>query len=126
MRQGIERLRKEYPEGTRVKLLKMDDIQAPPIGTKGSVTGVDDIGTIHVNWDGGGSLGVCLDVDEIEKLETYYVTHMISGTYTALVEAASMEEILELADQELCDTDFGKLENIEWDTKNPIDVSVAE
>lgn len=33
----VERLRKEYPVGTRVVLLQMDDVQAPPKGTKGTV-----------------------------------------------------------------------------------------
>lgn len=40
----VERLRKEYPVGTRVVLLQMDDVQAPPKGTKGTVRGVDDTG----------------------------------------------------------------------------------
>lgn len=47
-REVVERLRKQYPAGCRVELLHMDDIQAPPIGTKGTVTGVDDIGSIMV------------------------------------------------------------------------------
>lgn len=42
----VEAIRKEYPAGTRVRLLKMDDIQAPPVGTKGTVVGVDDIGSL--------------------------------------------------------------------------------
>ena len=42
----VERVRKEYPIGTRVKLAKMDDAQAPPIGTKGTVKGVDDTASI--------------------------------------------------------------------------------
>ena len=40
----VERLRKRYPEGCRVKLIQMDDIQAPPAGTCGTVSYVDD------NW----------------------------------------------------------------------------
>ena len=40
----VERLRKRYPEGCRVKLIQMDDIQAPPAGTCGTVSYVDDIG----------------------------------------------------------------------------------
>lgn len=38
----VERVKKEYPAGTRVELVRMDDFQAPPIGTKGTVRGVDD------------------------------------------------------------------------------------
>ena len=30
----VERLRNQYPTGTRVELLEMDDVQAPPIETK--------------------------------------------------------------------------------------------
>lgn len=44
-RNTVEQLRKEYPAGCRVKLLKMDDIQAPPIGTEGTVVHVDDTGS---------------------------------------------------------------------------------
>lgn len=44
----VERIRREYPAGTRVELLRMDDPQAPPIGTQGTVLGVDDIGSIMV------------------------------------------------------------------------------
>ena len=32
----VEKLKKEYPKGTRVQLVAMDDFQAPPIGTKGT------------------------------------------------------------------------------------------
>ena len=41
-RETVERVRKMYPKGTRVELVRMEDVQAPPIGTKGTVTGVDD------------------------------------------------------------------------------------
>jgi hypothetical protein len=44
----LEQLRKTYPNGTRVELVQMDDIQAPPIGTKGTVYGVDDSGLVIV------------------------------------------------------------------------------
>ena len=45
-RETVEHIRKEYPRGTRVELLRMDDIQAPPIGTLGTVLGVDDTGSL--------------------------------------------------------------------------------
>ena len=54
----VERIRKEFPSGTRVELLQMDDPQAPPIGTQGTVMGVDDIGSIMVAWDNGSGLSV--------------------------------------------------------------------
>ena len=67
-RETVERLRQEYPVGCRVELLRMDDPQAPPIGTKGTVRGVDDSGSIMVAWDGGGSLHVLYGVDECKKV----------------------------------------------------------
>lgn len=68
-REVIERIRKQYPVGCRVELLLMDDVQAPPIGTKGTVTGVDDTASILVNWDNGSSLNVVYGEDLCRKLE---------------------------------------------------------
>ncbi len=65
-RKEIEELRKRYPKGTRVRLIYMEDMQAPPTACMGTVRMVDDIGTIHVSWDNGSSLGVVYGVDEIE------------------------------------------------------------
>ena len=59
----IERLRSKYKEGTRVRLDRMNDFQAPPEGTLGTVQFVDDIGSIHVKWDTGSSLAVAYGVD---------------------------------------------------------------
>ena len=59
----VERIRKEYPIGTRVELVRMDDPQAPPVGTLGTVKGVDDIGSIMVSWDNGSSLSVAFGED---------------------------------------------------------------
>lgn len=64
----VKQLREMYPVGTRVELLEMDDIQAPPIGTKGTVRGVDDAGSIMVNWDTGSSLNVVYGADRCMKI----------------------------------------------------------
>ena len=64
----IERLRAEYPAGTRVELLEMDDVQAPPVGTLGTVKGVDDLGSIMVSWDSGSVLSVVYGVDSVRKV----------------------------------------------------------
>ena len=64
----VEKLKKEYPKGTRVQLEVMNDFQAPPIGTKGTVIGVDDSGSIMVAWDNGSSLNVVYDVDKCIKI----------------------------------------------------------
>ena len=62
-RSTIEYLRSVYKEGTRVELVSMDDFQAPPKGTRGTVMFVDDIGSIHVIWDTGSTLAVAYGED---------------------------------------------------------------
>ena len=57
-KEKVETVRRRFPVGCRVVLQKMDDIQAPPIGTTGTVIGVDDIGSIRVHWDNGSHLNV--------------------------------------------------------------------
>ena len=64
----LKNLRTTYPPGTRVKLIKMDDMQAPPKGTLGTVRGVDDAGSIIVRWDNGSGLSVAYGEDIIEKV----------------------------------------------------------
>jgi len=68
-RETVERIRKQYPIGCRVELLRMDDVQAPPIGTRGTVTGVDDTASILVNWDNGSRLNVVYGEDICRKIE---------------------------------------------------------
>lgn len=68
-RKTVERLRWEYPVGCRVELVQMDDVQAPPIGTKGTVRGVDDIGSIMVRWDNGCGLSVAYGEDMCRRID---------------------------------------------------------
>ena len=63
------RIEERYPQGCRVELVSMDDSQAPPSGTKGTVDYVDDIGTIHVRWDNGSSLGIILGEDICRRID---------------------------------------------------------
>ncbi len=63
-KERLQALRERFKPGTRVELLKMDDVQAPTIGTRGTVVGVDDIGSIMVNWDNGSGLSVAYGEDE--------------------------------------------------------------
>lgn len=62
-KESIERIRRQFPVGCRVELLRMNDVQAPPIGTKGTVTGVDDTASVMVNWDNGSGLNVVYGED---------------------------------------------------------------
>lgn len=68
-RETVERLRWEYPVGCRVELVQMDDVQSPPIGTKGTVRGVDDIGSIMVRWDNGCGLSVAYGEDMCRRID---------------------------------------------------------
>ncbi len=65
----VARLRRQYPAGTRVELVSMSDpyTKLRP-GDQGTVTGVDDIGTIFVRWDNGSGLGVAYGEDHVRKL----------------------------------------------------------
>ena len=62
-RELVKHIRDAYPAGPRVELVQMDDPQAPPIGTRGTVLGVDDIGSIMVSWDNGSGLSVAYGED---------------------------------------------------------------
>lgn len=67
-RNTVERVRKEYPVGTRVILEQMDDPQAPPVGTLGTVIGVDDAASLLTKWDNGSSLNVVYGEDRVTKM----------------------------------------------------------
>lgn len=68
-REIVEQVRREYPVGTRVELLKMADKQAPPVGTKGIVKGVDDTASILVAWDNGCGLNVIYGIDKVRMIQ---------------------------------------------------------
>ena len=65
----IEFYKEHYPRGTRVQLDQMGDDPCPvPEGTKGTVVAVDDIGSLHVEFDNGRALGICPEVDKFHKI----------------------------------------------------------
>ena len=64
----VEQIRSQYPAGTRVELVQMNDAQAPPVGTLGTVWGVDDTGSIMVHWDNGSGLNVVYGIDRVRKV----------------------------------------------------------
>ena len=67
-KETLQALRERYPKGTRVELVQMDDSQAPPVGTKGIVRGVDDMGSIMVAWDNGCGLSAAYGADICRKV----------------------------------------------------------
>lgn len=68
-REIVERVRRDYPAGTRVELVRMEDVQAPRMGTLGTVEGVDDTASLLMNWDNGSHLNVIYGVDAVRKIE---------------------------------------------------------
>ena len=64
----LDRIRREYPVGTIIEIQKMDDPQAPPVGTLGEVICVDDMGDLEMLWSTGSSLKVILSEDRIRKV----------------------------------------------------------
>lgn len=68
-RSVVERLRDYYPKGARVELICMDDPYSKlKPGDKGTVIAVDDIGTVHIAWDNGSTLGAAYGVDRIRRI----------------------------------------------------------
>ncbi len=67
-RETVELLRKQYPTGTRVELVSMNDAQAPPSGTMGTVLGVDDAGSLLMRWDNSSGLNVVYGEDIVRKV----------------------------------------------------------
>ena len=65
----VDRIKAQYPAGCRVELIIMNDPYRPmPEGLKGTVSYVDDTGTIHVHWDNGSSLGVVYGEDYCRRI----------------------------------------------------------
>ena len=65
----IERLKEQYPPGTRIELIEMNDPYSPvSSGTQGTVVLVDDGGTLHMKWDNDRTLGIIPDVDQFKVL----------------------------------------------------------
>lgn len=70
-REIVDKVKKEYPSGTRVELIELNDpYRHFDAGLKGIVSCVDDTGTIHVDWDNGSHLGIVYGEDSCRKLNT--------------------------------------------------------
>jgi len=66
----LKSLREQYPAGTKVELVEMNDpYRHMPKGLKGVVQHVDDAGGIHIRWENGSSLAAIHGFDIIRKCE---------------------------------------------------------
>ena len=107
----IKRIKEQYLPGTRIQMIKMKDPYHPiPKGTIGTVLYVDDVGTIHPKWDNGRSLGVCLDVDEIEIMEIPYVPRLYK-TGNSISDTPLNENSVEIQPESIFDDEFDIIEN---------------
>lgn len=81
----IEQIKQEYPPGTRLELQEMDDPHAPvQPGTRGTVAVVDDLGSIHMDWDNGRTLAVIPGVDQFRKLSAQEIAAEQEVTITSV------------------------------------------
>lgn len=69
-RETVERISAEYPAGTRVELVSMNDPYTDlKTGEKGTVICVDSMATIHVRWDCGSTLGLAYGEDCCRRIK---------------------------------------------------------
>ena len=69
-REKVERIKKQYPEGTRICLDCMGpDPHRMSDGSIGTVDFVDDMGTLFVNFDNGRIMGVVPKADQFHVIE---------------------------------------------------------
>lgn len=90
MNKQIEKIKKMYPKGTKIELISMNDSQAVPSGTHGTVNYVDDTGTIQMTWENGSALGLIVGVDSFK---------VIKPPKKVKVKEISCSEVKELRDK---------------------------
>ena len=65
----VDYVKSKFPEGSRVKLVHMNDPYTKlPEGMQGTVRHVDDMATVHVDWDNGSGLGAVYGEDVIQRV----------------------------------------------------------
>ncbi|MBO5096474.1 MAG: DUF4314 domain-containing protein [Bacilli bacterium] len=65
----VERIKKMYPSGTRIKLNYMEDDYGVTSGTYGIVDFVDDAGQIQMVWDNGRTTALIVGIDSFEVVD---------------------------------------------------------
>lgn len=114
LRRTAIRYKELYPHGTRVVLNHMEDPYAPvPPGTRGTVEYVDDIGTIHMRWDNGRSLGLVPGEDSFRKLSVEEIAQEEMQKATDMITAEDLvEQAINAANAPDCCSESEKAENM--------------
>ena len=95
---NVEQIKAEYPAGTKIELINMDGESRMFPGMKGEVTGVDDMGQIHMKWENGSSLALNMEVDDFRKAdtaETISVLLVQTGKYPKMIEIEDSLEAMQ-------------------------------
>ena len=101
-RKMVNFIKERYPSGTRIRLNSMEDPYAPIApGTEGVVDFVDDIGTIHMKWNNGRSLGIVPGEDSFSVLPPKLTTLKLYMPLTAELYERSVYGDLEAESTEL-------------------------
>lgn len=65
----LKRIREQYPIGCTVEIIEMcDPYRDMPAGLRGTVTHVDDTGTVFADWKNGSTLGAVFGEDRIRRV----------------------------------------------------------
>jgi hypothetical protein len=123
----VKSIKEKYLPGTRVKLIHMDDPYHPvPDNTCGTVTEVDDVGTVHAKFDNGSGLGICLEVDKVEIIEIPYVRKLYRTGKDSISCYPINEDSVEIKPSSVFDDEFDIIENDEEKDYGYTEISFVE
>ena len=107
----IEAMKNRYRPGTRIRLVSMDDTQAPPPGTEGEVIAVDALGDIEIQWDTGSTLSLIPGEDSFVVIQRICpVCGSRYKEYPALSRRDAQTEICSRCEMREALEDFGMTE----------------
>ena len=95
----VAEMKKKYPKGTRIELIEMKGNFSVEKGTRGTVDFIDDIGTVHIIWDNGRTLGLIVERDKFKIVKDNEINNEHDGYVYATDKG-----------QHICRVSFKKLE----------------